>query len=113
MPSVEEMLTKELAQLTARQETLRRELKELPQDYVSKKEIKGHSYFYLQHREGPRVKSRLIKQGMLEPILEKQQRKKQLKQELRELTQQQKQLQKLLKREQRRRLFGAVKQKTV
>lgn len=113
MPSAEEMLTAELAQLTARQEALRRELKELPRDYVSRKEIKGRDYFYLQHREGHSIKSQLIKQGMLEPILEKQQRKKQLKQELRELTQQQKQLMKLLKREQRRRLFGAVKQKTV
>lgn len=113
MPSMEDRLTQELERLTARQEALRRELRELPQEYVSKKEIKGHSYFYLQRREGQSVKSRLIKQGMLEPILQKQQRKKQLKQELRELTQQQRQLQKLLKRERRRPLFGAMKKTVV
>lgn len=113
MPSAEELLTRELDRLTARQEALRQELKELPQDYVSRKEIKGHSYFYLQHREGQSIKSQLIKQGMLEPILEKQQRKKQLKQELRELQQERRQLTKLLKKEQRRPLFGAVKKTPV
>lgn len=113
MPTAEERLTGELARLAARQEALRRELKELPQDYVSKKEIKGRDYFYLQHREGRSVKSQLIKQGMLEPILEKQRRKKQLKEELRQLTQEQRRLTKLLKKERRRPLFGAMAKKPV
>ncbi len=113
MPPVEELLTKELNRLAARQEALQEELDSLPRGYVSKKEIKGHDYFYLQHREGQSVKSQLIKQGMLESILEKQQRKKQLKQELREILREQKQILRLLKKEQRRKLFLSMKEKTI
>ncbi len=113
MPPVEELLTKELDRLAARQEALQQELESLPRGYVSKKEIKGHDYFYLQHREGQSVKSQLIKQGMLESILEKQQRKKQLKQELRENLREQKQIIRLIKKEQRSRLFLSIKEKTI
>ena len=113
MPPIEELLTKELDRLTARQEALQQELDSLPRGYVSKKEIKGRDYFYLQHREGQNVKSQLIKQGMLESILEKQQRKKQLKQELKENIREQKQVLRLLKKEQRRKLFLGMKEKTI
>ena len=50
---------------------------------------------------------------MLESILEKQQRKKQLKQELRENIREQKQILRLLKKEQRRKLFLGMKEKTI
>ena len=94
----------------ARRNALQQELDGLPRGYVSKKEIKGRDYFYLQHREGQQIKSQLIKQGSLESVLESIRRKKQLKLEIREIEREQKQIQRMLKKEQRKALFTALLQ---
>lgn len=111
MPPVVDILNRELDALEARRTAAQRELEELPRGYVSRKEIKGHDYYYLQHREGRSVKSQLIKQGALEPLLEALRRKQLLKQELREIEREQKQIRKLLKKEQKTPIFPRIKEK--
>ncbi|MBR2928273.1 MAG: hypothetical protein IKC24_03855 [Oscillospiraceae bacterium] len=111
MASVLDMLSRELETLETRRTALLQELESLPRGYVSKKEIKGRDYFYLQHREGQQIKSQLIKQGALESVLESIRRKKQLKQEIREIEREQKQIQRMLKKEQRKPLFAILQEK--
>ena len=108
MASVLDILNRELEGLEARRTALLQELEGLPRGYVSKKEIKGRDYFYLQHREGQQIKSQLIKQGALESVLESIRRKKQLKLEIREIEREQKQIQRMLKKEQRKVLFASI-----
>lgn len=99
MASVPELLRRELCAVETRVETLRQELEQLPQGYVSKKAIKGREYFYLQHREGQQIKSRLIRREALEGVLLSVRRRRQLKGELRELELRRKQLLRLLRLE--------------
>ena len=108
MASFLDMLNRKLEELESRRTTVLSEMESLPRGYVSKKEIKGRDYFYLQHREGQQIKSQLIKQGSLESVLESIRRKKQLKLELREIEREQKQIQRMLKKEQRKVLFASM-----
>lgn len=111
--AVLDLLNRELEALESRRDALQQELDGLPRGYISKKEIKGRDYFYLQHREGQQIKSQLIKQGALEPLLEALRRKKQLKLEIREIEREQKQILRLLKKEQRKPLFPMIKEKNI
>lgn len=108
MSTVLDMLSRKMEELETQHAALLHEMEALPRGYVSKKEIKGRNYFYLQHREGQQIKSQLIKQGSLESVLESIRRKKQLKLELREIEREYKQIQRMLKREQRKAIFEAM-----
>ena len=108
MATVLDMLSRKLEELETQRAALLLEMEALPRGYVSKKEIKGRDYFYLQHREGQQIKSQLIKQGALESVLESIRRKKQLKLEIREIEREQKQIQRMLKKEQRKVLFASI-----
>lgn len=110
MASVLDMLNRKQEELETRRTLLLQELESLPRGYVSKKEIKGRDYFYLQHREGQQIKSQLIKQGSLESVLESIRRQKQLKLEIREIEREQKQIQRMLKKELRKPLFPSILQ---
>ena len=54
--------------MTKRQQTLLHELESLPRGYISRKMIRGRETFYLQWKEGGKVKSRYLKSDEVEGI---------------------------------------------
>ena len=52
--------------MTKRQQTLLHELESLPRGYISRKMIRGRETFYLQWKEGGKVKSRYLKSDEVE-----------------------------------------------
>lgn len=47
---------------------LEREVASLPKGSIRKREISGHEYYYLQWREGSRVRSRYVKRDELDEL---------------------------------------------
>ena len=52
--------------MTKRQQALLHELESLPRGYISRKMIRGRETFYLQWKEGGKVKSRYLKSDEVE-----------------------------------------------
>ncbi len=65
-------------------ETLIQQLSELPKGYISKKTIKGKTYFYWQHLENGKLKSKYIRSSELESFQEALKKRDRLEQELKE-----------------------------
>ena len=65
-------------------EALIQQLSELPKGYISKKTIKGKTYFYWQHLENGKLKSKYIRSSELESFQEALKKREQLEQELKE-----------------------------
>ncbi len=59
----------EYQELIKRLKTMQSEVNLLPQGYISKKNIKGKQYFYLQNRDNGKVKSRYLKEDEIEDIV--------------------------------------------
>lgn len=54
----------------------------LPKGYISEKKINGRTYYYLQWREGKKIRSRYIKPDELEDLQKQLALKKQIKESL-------------------------------
>ncbi len=65
-------------------ETLIQQLSELPKGYISKKTIKGKTYFYWQHLENGKLKSKYIHSDELETFKEALSKRERLERELKE-----------------------------
>ena len=65
-------------------ETLIQQLSELPKGYISKKTIKGKTYFYWQYLENGKLKSKYIHRDELEGLQEALKKRAKLEQELKE-----------------------------
>ena len=51
------------------------EIASLPKGYIREKIIKGHTYYYLQYREGTRVRSKYIPKSELDDLRDKLKRR--------------------------------------
>lgn len=91
-----EVLEEELNRLDRQQATYERDLKELPKGYISKKNIRGKEYYYLQRRDGGKIVSKYISSGDLLEVEAQVQRRKQLEASLRRVRADQKNLKKAL-----------------
>ena len=92
-----DVLREELDRLDRQQVAYEADLQELPKGYISKKNIRGKVSYYLQYREGSKVRSKYVSAEDL-PIIEEQvQRRKQLESSLRRVREDQKKLRKVLK----------------
>ena len=101
MSAIISLLTAERDRLMAKENELQADLLSFPQGYLSHKAIRGHDYFYLQHREGAKVRSQLIKQNSLAETLAAMRRKKLVKEELRTVRAERKHIERVLAREKR------------
>ena len=72
------------------------ELEKLPKGYISKKQIRGKSAYYLQWREKDKVKSRYIPIAELPEIKKQVERRKQLEQSIRAVNENIKRIEKVL-----------------
>lgn len=63
-------------------EKIYNQLAQLPQGTIKKREIYGHTYYYLQHREGKKVIHKYIGKEMPEKLKKNMQKRETLKQEL-------------------------------
>ena len=75
------------------------ELKTLPRGYISKKNINGHEYPYLQYNDNGKIKSEYIKADNLENIEKGILRRKELQDRIRTLKRNMKQVEKALGKE--------------
>lgn len=62
------------------------ELASLPAGYISKKKINNKTYYYLQRRDGQKLKGTYLSSDQLQLVLNKIARRKQLEASLKELT---------------------------
>lgn len=87
----------ELDRLNRQERVYRAELEECRKGYISKKSIQGREAYYLQWREGQKVKSQYISREDLPNIEAQIKRRKQLEESLRRVKEDQKRLRKVLK----------------
>jgi len=76
------VLLEEYARLLRVIEGIEEELKELPRGYVSRKMIRGNESFYLQWREGEKIKSKYIPLDDLDAVVVAVSRRQELKKAL-------------------------------
>lgn len=92
-----DVLQEELDRLNRQQVVYEAELKELPKGYISKKKIRGREVYYLQCREGQKIKSKYISFEELPGIEGKVKRRKQLEASLRRVNSDRKKLERVVK----------------
>lgn len=68
MPILKNALEEEYQRSLRVTAALEREVAALPKGSIRKRTISGHEYYYLQWREGPRVKSRYVKRDEVEEL---------------------------------------------
>lgn len=64
-------------------EGIEAELKDLPKGYVSKKIIRGKESFYLQWRDGEKIKSKYLSADSIESVMQAVARRQELQKNLR------------------------------
>lgn len=72
------------------------EINELPKGYISEKNIHGKKYYYLQYREGDKVRSVYLKKGEVETHRDLIDRRNELMEKLKELKEDCKKLERVL-----------------
>ena len=85
MTVLAEVLMEEHARLLRIRAAMSQELETLPRGYISRKNIHGKVYPYLQKREGQKVLSRMIPSDKLAELEQQIARRKQLEASLREI----------------------------
>ena len=91
-----EVLQEELDRLDRQQAAYEAKLLALPKGYISKKNIRGKVYFYLQRKEGGKVVSKYISAENLHVVEEQVKLRKQLEASLRRVKLDRKKLRKAL-----------------
>ena len=77
------VLLEEYSRLLRMIEGINKELKTLPKGYISRKIIRGKETFYLQWREGDKVKSKYIVADEVDELSKKVKRRQELEKSLR------------------------------
>ena len=77
------VLLEEYSRLLRMIEGIKKELKALPKGYISRKNIRGKESFYLQWREGDKIKSKYIAADDVEELSNKVKRRQELEKSLR------------------------------
>jgi len=85
MSVLSEILQEEYERLNQTIASFEKDLKELPKGTIITKKINGHDYFYLQWREGKKVKSSYIKKEEKEATEQLLDRRKEFQQKLKEM----------------------------
>lgn len=96
MSVLEEVLAEEYARSKRLLDLMGAELAELPKGSIRTRNIKGHDYYYLNHRVGNQVKSDYIPAIELSEIQSKIERRKMLEQAVKEHKQTLKQIERAL-----------------
>ena len=78
-------------------QTCEQEIAGLPKGYISEKNIRGKKTYYLQWREGSRIKSQYVKKGDVEALVKKIEKRKTREQQLKRHKQNLKQLERMIK----------------
>lgn len=99
MTVMEVVFREEFDRLQRMKKAMLRDYNELPKGYISTKKINGRTYYYLQKREGNRIKSRYIKSDELETLQHQMKIKAQLKESLKDIEYNLKLLRRVLKDE--------------
>ena len=92
-----DVFEEELDRLNRQEIAYKEALKRVQKGYISKKNIRGKVSYYLQWREGEKVKSKHISREELPEIEEQVQHRKQLEASLRRVKEDQKKLRRVLK----------------
>lgn len=90
------VLAEEMDRLNRQEVAFENSRAELPKGYISRKNIKGREYFYLQHKENGKVVSKYIPADKLPEIEEQVKRRKQLDAALQRVRADKKRLRKVL-----------------
>lgn len=80
-------VSKEYQLLIEKKQRLKTEMESLPAGYISKKNIKGSVQYYLQRRDGARVKSTYIRSDDVAELERKIERRKTITEELEQIDQ--------------------------
>jgi len=92
-----DVLREELDRLDRQQVAYEADLQEMPKGYISKKNIRGKAVYYLQYREGSKIRSKYVSVNDLPVIEEQIKRRKQLEASLRRVEEDRQKLRKVLK----------------
>lgn len=97
MSILDEVLQEEYERLTRMKKRMREEMESLPKGYISKKIIRGHEYYYLQHREGKRIVSSYIKKSEITAFEAQIERRRNLNTSLKDINTQMKKIERVIK----------------
>ena len=92
---MKEVLSKENNQLSMRLAALEKEESTLPRGSIRERKIRGGTYYYLQYREGGKVKSQYIKADELPELQKKVIRRKEIQVEIKDIKERQRILEKV------------------
>lgn len=84
MSVLDDVFEEEKERLLRMQKAMEKELEALPKGYLSKKKIAGKEYYYLQHREGSKMKGSFVPAADVDNIRAQVDRRRQLQASLRE-----------------------------
>ena len=96
MSVLEDVLSEEYARSLRFSRLMEKELTTLPKGSVRVRTIRGREYYYLNHREGDRVKSDYIPASEVEEVRAKVDRRRELKAALKEQERSRKQIERAL-----------------
>lgn len=96
MTVLEEVLEEEYDRSIRLSGHVKEELATLPKGSVRTRNIKGHEYYYLNYRDGDKVRSDYIPADQVDEVRQKVERRKQLKAVLKEQEQTRKQIKRAL-----------------
>ena len=97
MSVLDDVLKEEYERLSRMKTAMEAEYKELPQGYLSKKNIRGYDCYYLQHREGDRVVGVYVREDAVPDYAQKIERRRNLKRSLSEIQNEMKKIEKVIK----------------
>ena len=90
------VLQEEMERLERQQAVYERDLQALPKGYISRKNISGKEYFYLQYRAGKKIVGRYISAKELPEVERQVNRRLQLEASLRRVREDQEKLRKVV-----------------
>jgi len=100
MKALDRAVVNEYRNLMKEEKLLRDNLSKLPFGYLQKKVISGNEYFYLQHREGKKVKTDYVKRSELEEIKGKVEKRKETDARLKEIKKEKQALEGVIEKDQ-------------
>ena len=99
MSIIEEVLLEEHERSSRVSNALKAELAKLPRGSIRERVIKGHSYYYLQYREGEHVRSDYVSRENIDELRAQIARRKEIIAALKEQEQSRKQIERVLRRD--------------
>lgn len=91
------LFQEQLNQLKQQKKQCKAELLSTPKGYISKKNIRGRTSYYLQWREGNKILSKYIPCDSVDTVKAQIEKRKQLEKTIQQLTEDQKRLEKVLR----------------